>query len=110
MTVVALWLRAAMALGVVWLALAALRYGVRCLTNGAARLRSTSRALGIIESVSLGPHAMLHLVRIQGRRFALGVTQNNVALLCEVSGPPPEESAMPGSGERALLVSRARSS
>jgi flagellar biogenesis protein FliO len=82
-SLVALWLRAALALGVVLLALAVLQYAIRFLARGLGCIRARGRLLEVVESVPLGQQSLLHLVRISDRHFVIGTSPSHVAVICE---------------------------
>jgi len=78
-----LWLRAAAALGLIALVLGGLRYLLRGLPAGAWPRRG-GRVLAVVETLPLANAAVVYVVRIGARYFALGGTHGGVQCICEV--------------------------
>ena len=85
MSLVALWLRAALALGAVLLLLAMLQYAIRAFVRGVGRFRTRGSLLDVVESVPLGQQSLVHIIRVADRYFAIGASQTNVTVICEIA-------------------------
>ena len=80
------WLRVADALAVVAVLLGGLAFLLRTLGPRRPFGGGRSRALRVIESLPLGPDAVLHLVRVSDRRFAIGACRGGLIVVCELPG------------------------
>lgn len=107
---VGLVLRLALVLGVIWGAVAAMRWYVRR-TQGVGS-RGALAALEVLETHALGPNRALHLVRLGDRAVLVGATPERITSLMTVDDPEevrrlterPETS-----GRRSLSASLAGS-
>lgn len=107
---VGLVLRLGLVLGVIWGAVAAMRWYVRR-TQGVGG-RGTLAALEVIETHALGPNRALHLVRLGDRAVLVGVTPERITSLMTVDDPEEVRrlSERPEtSGRRSLSASLAGS-
>ena len=58
-------------------------------TGRLGRLSAKASAISVETATSLGERRQLVIVAVEGRRFLLGVTQMNVALVTELQPAPP---------------------
>lgn len=56
--------------------------------------RRTAR-ISVVETVPLGQHRALHLVRVGGKSILLGATSSQISLLAEIADPDGDTATMP---------------
>jgi len=79
----AFWIAYSQRLGLLALMLGALYLIGRALRSGRA-FGARHRRIAVLESTMIGPHATIHIVRVEERRLLLGATPRSVALLAEL--------------------------
>lgn len=91
------WMSYLVRLAIVAASLIALYFAARKLRQTRFFSRD-DRALSLLESIMLSPHAALHLVRVGSRYFLLGSATGAVSALAELTGADtdyPERSRRP---------------
>ena len=64
-------------------------------TGRLARLSAKASAISVETATSLGERRQLVIVNVEGRRFLLGLTQTNVAVVTELQPAPPATPEAP---------------
>ncbi len=77
-------------------------YGIRWLQKKSRSTIGNIRKLGVVDSLSLGPKKSVHLVKIMDRVLVIGVAENSMSFLTELSRDEADQFLHDPAGKQQL--------